>query len=1609
MSGRGRGRSGRGRPQPRSTYNHPSNKETKEVKKTLTDWYYHLGSAKHASGYQATTDFLINHIKQDYEYGIDIATAIADTKPVTTEDWKPTLQKSKSQDLETKELENEQYKMEFQADFDIYRKRELIYKNNVVKAYALLWARCAKGMQNKIESRSDFETKIKNNPFVLLEVIREHSMHYQEKKYNMCVLFDSVKSLVNTKQREGESLQDYTKRFRVMTEVFLSLMGAPIIPVKMLETIEGYTKVPTDEMEHEKNKILQDQVFEQLLAYIYLESADQSKYGSILSGLDTQNSLGNNQYPKTVSEANSVLSNHRFDTNKGTTKTTNKHSGEQTKREPEQEKLNLSFAQLEGKCYCCGKAGHKSPQCRFKDKPKSEWAINKVQQVHAQTGKDDKKTKLQQPPPTPEKQQDQTSQTGWAGVHYQFLQEENMQDWILLDNESTVTIFCNPDMVNNIRPSENETLDLVTNAGILRTNQKATVPGWGEVWFNNQAITNIFSYAEMAQRHRITYDSDTEDAFIVHLPDKQVKFTKTNQGLYIFKPKIIKTKKNSVQLIQTIDENKAFFTNRQFARAKKARDLYHALGTPSVQDFKAMLRMNIIANNPVTIEDIEIAEQIFGSDIGSLKGKTTRKKPIPVVNDYIAIPEELYAKQQDIILCIDGIKVNGMLFLTTVSKNLFYRTAQYVESKSISRFKEALKEIIMIYNKAGFKIKEIRSDNEFRPLQESLSNDFGIGMNFANPQEHVPEAERNNRVIKERVRATYHRLPYKQITKTMTKILVMDSAKKLNFFPAKNGISEYFSPRMLLHQRNLDYTKNCKFTFGTYVQAHDEPSPTNDLSARTLDCIYLRYRESHQGGHELLHLPTNKIIIRRNITPLPITREIVDQVSAIANSEGMPSGLKIVSKTDAILYDSAWIAGVDINNDDNDDDDNDDDEINNDNAIQDDEMHPDDIAGLAPTGRQQDNLQQQVNDEEIGEAHQDQVEDQAVDDDEIEIVFETDEEATEEEDPEEEDEPEPEFDRLIRTRSGRVSRPVHKYVTSHQGQVHLNTQAADSIEYSIETAKVIALTIDAMNHQFAQTYSLTKGIKTFGEKGRQAAHEEMKQLHERIVFKPIKVEELTAVERRRAMESLIFITEKKDGRIKARTCANGSTQREYTERNEAASPTALTESHLITAVIDAKQGRDIMTADIPNAFVQTEIETKANGDRTIMKIRGQLVDMLVDIAPQEYQDFVRFEGAHKVLYVEMIKALYGMLQSSLLYYKKFRKDLEEIGFEINPYDPCVANRVVNNKQHTVTWHVDDLKSSHVDPKVNDKFLSWLKTKYASDNIGEIKATRGHKHEYLAMTLDFTIPGVLQVDMTQYVNKMIEEFPEKLTGNTKCPWSENLFRVDETSPKLSQEKAKILHTFVMKGMFLCKRARQDVLPGIVFLATRVKDPNHQDWIKLIKILNYLKATKDDIVKMSADDSQTIKWYVDSSFAVHKDMRGHTGAIMTLGTGAIISDSTKQKVNARSSTESEMIAADDMISKILWTKRFIEAQGHQVSANIVYQDNSSAMKLEMNGKASSGKRTRHFDIKFFYFTDLIKRKEMEVRYCPTDEMVADYMTKPLVGSKFITFRKAIMDNG
>ena len=173
------------------------------------------------------------------------------------------------------------------------------------------------------------------------------------------------------------------------------------------------------------------------------------------------------------------------------------------------------------------------------------------------------------------------------------------------------------------------------------------------------------------------------------------------------------------------------------------------------------------------------------------------------------------------------------------------------------------------------------------------------------------------------------------------------------------------------------------------------------------------------------------------------------------------------------------------------------------------------------------------------------------------------------------------------------------------------------------------------------------------------------------------------------------------------------------------------------------------------------------------------------------------------------------------------------------------------------------------------------------------------------------------------------------------------------------------------------------------------------------MSYLNKTKNETLVLKPDGKNEVKWWIDAAFAVHPDMRSHTGAVMTMGEGAIQSISKKQKVNTRSSTEAELVAADDALAQVIWTKKFLEAQGIKVKSNIVYQDNKSAMLLEKNGRSSAGKRSRHLDIRYFFITDQVNQGNMEIQYCPTDLMTADYMTKPLHGKKFMKFKKEIMN--
>jgi len=357
--------------------------------------------------------------------------------------------------------------------------------------------------------------------------------------------------LCTTVQRENESVADYTSRFKVAKDIMESHLGEPIGMKKVVEQLDDYDKNDPSKIKEQRKEAA-----EMLYALIHLENADQAKYGQVLKNLNYQQSLGNNEYPKDITATTTVLSRHPYDTKKKPDdKNTYKHN-ERNKNDKD-EPVMLFFAQLEGRCWCCGKINHKSDKCRMREKiPKPEWAINKMKdennnQSHAQLAEMSTSQQLTTTNNNGE------NRVGWASVQvhdYSFTQGSSMREWVLLDSDSTHTIFCNPKYVSDIVDVD-ETLNLGTNGGVLVSNQKCNVAGLGQRWFNSRAIANVISLADMVKFNRVTYDSQRELAFLVHTCGKVIRFPQLKSGLYARNPKTSDkpTNEEAVQFFELSD------------------------------------------------------------------------------------------------------------------------------------------------------------------------------------------------------------------------------------------------------------------------------------------------------------------------------------------------------------------------------------------------------------------------------------------------------------------------------------------------------------------------------------------------------------------------------------------------------------------------------------------------------------------------------------------------------------------------------------------------------------------------------------------------------------------------------------------------------------------------------------------------------------------------------------------------------------------------------------------------------------------------------------------------------------------------------------------------
>ena len=205
--------------------------------------------------------------------------------------------------------------------------------------------------------------------------------------------------------------------------------------------------------------------------------------------------------------------------------------------------MEYIFSTIEGKCYICGKPGHKSPHCKLKTKiPKEEWAITKAKQSHAMEIDEH----MNQNNQSSRISSSESKEQGWASVHVVCNQGYHMKNKIILDSGSSTTLFCNDNYCNKIKTTK-DSIDIHTNGEIIQVKETCEVPQIGESYYAKNAMTTIISLTDMRKKFRITYDSDEEAAFFVHTPTKVIKFPEISEGIHAINMENMKSNDENIE------------------------------------------------------------------------------------------------------------------------------------------------------------------------------------------------------------------------------------------------------------------------------------------------------------------------------------------------------------------------------------------------------------------------------------------------------------------------------------------------------------------------------------------------------------------------------------------------------------------------------------------------------------------------------------------------------------------------------------------------------------------------------------------------------------------------------------------------------------------------------------------------------------------------------------------------------------------------------------------------------------------------------------------------------------------------------------------------------
>ena len=358
------------------------------------------------------------------------------------------------------------------------------------------------------------------------------------------------------------------------------------------------------------------------------------------------------------------------------------------------------------------------------------------------------------------------------------------------------------------------------------------------------------------------------------------------------------------------------------------------------------------------------------------------------------------------------------------------------------------------------------------------------------------------------------------------------------------------------------------------------------------------------------------------------------------------------------------------------------------------------------------------------------------------------------------------------------------------------------------------------------------------------------------------------------------------------------------------------------------------------------------------------------------------------------KSLYGLKQSAKCWNEVIDKFLQEQGFRKGNADECFYTRKLNQDIVYILIYVDDFIISCKNEFFINEIIETMKTRFKINNLGNISY-------YLGIEIRKGDSGIFQLSQENYINKILKRFDMEEAKESKIPIDTGYFKILNNNPL---ENNSTYRQAIGSLLYLATHSRPDIATSVSILSRKLEYPNKNDWNEVKRVLRYLKWTKNEVLKLgNTVSSDAIVAYSDADWAGDtSDRKSTSGFLIQYYDSPISWKCQKQMTVSLSSTEAEYVALTETAKEVIWIKHLIDDAQISVRSIVIFEDNQSTLKMLETGHQT---RAKHIDVKYHFIKNLKEKGDIVFKYCSTNEMIADMLTKPLSADKLQKFKNML----